>query len=202
MPPGKTKTHALFFVEGYTEVEFYKPIIISKFQGLPKTIFNLKGLYNIHRKTYGHTLNFLQRKQDSNVRIFCCLDRESRFNAPPLNLKDMREHFKSDPRFNGKVLSVDTIVATQMLESWFFYDTENIYKFLNVPKARRNLRKFSPPEKFTHNDLSALFRNHKKSYIKGEKCAGFIGALDLNKIQDDCDELKNGLEKIKERFGL
>lgn len=202
MPPQQKKTYALFFVEGHTEIEFYKPIIAQRFQGLPKSIYNLEGAYNIHKNTYGLTLDFLRKHPDSNVRVFCCLDRESRFNAPPLNLKEMRDRFASDPKYEGRVLSADSIIATIMIESWFFHDIENIYKFLRAPKSKRNSKKFNPPERFTHKDLSALFKQFGKLYIKGEKCSGLINALDLNLIYANCSELRNGLDKVKSKLKL
>lgn len=113
----------------------------------------------------------------------------------------MRSRFQN-PEFGNRVLSVDTIIATTMIESWFFYDIEGIYKFLRVPRARRNPKKYKPPEKFTHIDLSTLFKQNGKSYIKGERCAGFINALDLKKIYLNCQELKSGLDKINRRFNL
>ena len=195
MPP--KKTYSLFFVEGDTEEEFYKKEVPRHFHGLRKKLFNLGGNFNIHRKILGKTLDFINKKSDCTVRIYCCIDRESRSHNPPLDIEVLRNTFKNNPLFKSKVLSADTIIATQMIESWFFYDIEGIYKFLKTPKKDRKTKTYIPPEKFTHIDLSNLFKRYNKTYIKGKKCSFFIDHLDTVKIYNNCQEFKDGLAKVK-----
>jgi len=192
------KEVALIFVEGDTEKEFYTKLAESYLHGISKAIINLHGIYNVHRNVLGKTEAFLHQHSDVTVRIYCCIDRESRDYNPPLDIDDLRSTLKEQRDFS-RVLSADAIIATQMIESWFFYDIEGVYKFLKVPRNLRSSTKFTPPEKFTHLDLSKLFARFGKTYIKGRKCANFINNLDLGKIYGSCNELTIGLNLMVER---
>jgi hypothetical protein len=198
--PAGQKEVALFFVEGDTEDEFYSIVFKEYLPGIPKSIINLKGIYNIHRKVLGKTEEFLHRHKDKLVRIYCCIDRESRDHNPPLDIEALRASFMEIRGFK-RVLSADAIIATQMLESWFFHDMEGIYKFLRVPNKERNPSRFLPPEKFTHLHLAKLFERYGKTYIKGHKCANFISNLDISTIYNKCRELQEGLELVNQQKG-
>lgn len=198
--PARQKEVALFFVEGDTEEEFYSIVFREHLPGIPKSVVNVNGIYNIHRKVLGKTEAFLHSHKDKVVRIYCCIDRESRDHNPPLDIDELRVSFKEIRGFK-RVLSADAIIATQMLESWFFHDIEGIYKFLRVPTKDRNPAKFAPPEKFTHIHLAKLFERFGKTYIKGHKCANFISNLDIAEIYKKCRELREGLELIKQQKG-
>ena len=189
------KKKALFFVEGETEVEFYNKILSKYFLSLPKKIINLHGNSNIYRKILGETNEHLRRNENDIVRIYCCIDRESRYHNPPLNINELITLLKD--KFKKNFLSAEQIIATQMIESWFFHDIEGIYKFLSVPKAERKPHFFTPVQKLTHIHLSSLFERYGKLYIKGKKCKFFLDNIDLIKIYEESEELQRGLKKIK-----
>ncbi len=197
---GRQKQVALIFVEGDTEEEFYTKLLRDYLTGIPKSVLNLNGIYNVHRKVMGKTENFLHKHKDCVVRVYCCIDRESRDHNPPLDIEDLRKSLSGNKDFK-RVLSADAIIATQMIESWFFYDLEGIYKFLKVPRKERNPSRFTPPEKFTHIHLSKFFERYDKTYIKGHKSANFISNLDLGKIHKICHELREGLNLIIKQAG-
>jgi hypothetical protein len=198
--PAGQKEVALFFVEGDTEEEFYSKLFRGYLAGTPKSVMNLKGIYNIHRKVLGKTEAFLHSHKDKVIRVYCCIDRESRDHNPPLDIETLRVSFREIRGFK-RVLSADAIIATQMLESWFFHDIEGIYKFLRVTRKDRNPSKFTPPEKFTHFHLAKLFERYDKTYIKGHKCSNFISNLDIEKIYINCKDLREGLDLIKRQVG-
>lgn len=202
MPSQHRKTIALFFVEGQTEEEFYKILFANVFRGLTKYIHNLNGNTNIHRKVYGYTLDFLYKHPDTDLMVFCCIDRESRFLAPPLDIDEMRLHFQREGKYRNRVLSADQIIATIMLESWFFHDIDGIYRFLRTPKSKQKPNKYHPPEKQTCRELSLLFKRNNKLYMKGQKCAGLIKSLDLDLISRNCSELQVGINLIKSRCNI
>ena len=154
---------------------------------------------SINAKIIDEIIKIHDRDNIEEIRAYCCLDRESRYGQTPgLNLTAIRKYVKKENLF--KVKSVDRIIATQQIESWFLYDIEGIYKFLTVPKAQRNLRKYRPPEKFTYKDLETLFENHNKTYHKGKKRAGnFLDNLDIKKIHDNCMELSKGIALIQKQ---
>ncbi|MCE5210417.1 MAG: DUF4276 family protein [Deltaproteobacteria bacterium] len=196
------KVTALIFIEGDTEEEFYKIVCDKYLGGLTKKVMNLNGNFNIDSKILDKTFSFLDKHPENFVRIFCCIDRESRDHNPPINISHIVETFKNKSKKQCRVLSVKKIIATQMIESWFFYDMDGIYKFLSTPHSQRKHHKFRPPEKFTHIDLSNLFKRYDKIYIKGKRCQNFVNHLDIEKIYRDCQELQKGIELISKLHKL
>lgn len=102
--------------------------------------------------------------------------------------------------FKKEVLSIESTIATPMIESWFFHDIEGIYKFLRVPYSQRNPNKYKTVEKYDADDLSKLFRRYNKVYIKGKKCSYSIDNLDIGKIYMNCGDLKEGIDSIISDF--
>lgn len=98
-----------------------------------------------------------------------------------------------------QVLSVNKIIATQDIESWFFYDLESICRYLGIRKSKSISRKYSPPESCNNKDLQRLFDKHGKEYRKGKRAENFISKLDLQKIVSNCDELNSGIKFIKSK---
>lgn len=192
---GCEKHMSLLLVEGETEMVFYKRIQDISLRGCRSTIYDLKGLYNINKKIINRIVDYAGNHEDEKIRVYCCLDRESRYGeVPGLNIGKIEGHIKDTRIVN--VLSVDLIKATQQIESWFLYDIENIYGFLRVPKHERNLRAYNPPEGFGYKDLQRLFERHGRSYNKGKDGANFINNLDVEKIARECKELRDGIELI------
>ena len=95
------------------------------------------------------------------------------------------------------MLSINVIVATKQIESWFFCDLNAIYRFLKVPRAQRKSSAFKPPEKFGYKDLQRLFERYGKVYNKGERSKNFINHLDIKKIVSDCKDLSKGIALIQ-----
>ncbi len=200
---GRTKAPiSLLLVEGDTDVLFYKRVkadYLDK-ENLRVTIRNLEGLYNINRKIVDKLDSFCDHNRDEIVRAYCCVDRESRYGKTPgLDLDVIIRNIR-EKQICG-VHSVDAIVATQQIESWFFWDIEGIYKCLRVPHARRKKNAYRPPEKYTYRDMIKLFRDYGKAYNKGKRLRYFIDQLDIHKIVKNCSELSDGIELIKRQAG-
>ena len=186
----------LLLVEGDTEVSFYGRIKSHLLGECRVTIRNLEGLHNINAKIIEEIVNYTQRHGDERIKVYCCLDREARYGEiPGFDIKRVKKYIKNE-RIRV-VLSIDAIRATRQVESWFFYDIEGIYEFLRVPKAKRNLRTFRPPEKFGYKDLQKLFERYGKTYTKGRRAENFINHLDIKKIASNCRELNDRIELIK-----
>ena len=189
---------SLLLVEGETDELFYyrikKSYLASKKYRV--TIRNLKGLFNINKKVINKVEEYCEKHTDELVRIYCCLDRESREGKTPgFEQKTIvREIYK---RNIESVLSIDAIIATQQIESWFFWDMETIYKCLKVKHSQRKKNAYRPPDRYTYHDMIKLFRNHGKVYNKGKRCGYFIQQLNLDIIIRNCSELRKGIEKIK-----
>lgn len=193
---------ALIYVEGDTEEEFFKKLFVKYLRGMPRKTINLNGNFSIYNKILDKTLFIIRNKRSIMVRIFCFIDRESRDHNPPLSISILRRRIKDTPELKKRVLSADLILATQMIESWFFHDIEGIYKFLKTPRHERTPNKYRPVERFSANDLSRLFTRYRKVYIKGKKGHNFANHLDIDKIFNACDELKRGINLILKKMGI
>jgi hypothetical protein len=124
------------------------------------------------------------------------LDTESQNqSATPFDLEVVREKVKASKDMR-QVLSVDAILANPEIESWFFYDIQGIYKFLNAKKSQRNIAKYQNPRTFCKKDLQRLFARFQKAYIPGERAEHFIRSLDIAAIVDRCKELSRGIALI------
>ena len=136
--------------------------------------------FSIYNKILDKTLLTIRNKPFMRVRIYCFLDRESRDHNPPLIISTLIILLRN-PELRESVLSADLILATQMIESWFFYDIDGIYRFLKTPLHHRNPKKYRPVERYSANDLSRLFIQNGKAYIKGRRCHNFVNHLSLEK---------------------
>ncbi len=193
---------ALIFVEGDTEEEFYKLLLPCYLNSFRRRLFNLKGNFNIHGKILDKASSYISGHSSTQVRIYCFVDRESINGLPPLYVSRLKALIKKDPIITEKVLSVDRVLATQMFESWLFYEIEGIYRFLRTKRSKRKPNKYRNTKNFNCHDLSKLFKEcgDGKEYIKGSRSRNFIEHLDLEKIYDKCDELRKGIEKMNKDF--
>jgi len=187
---------SLLLAEGGTDEIFYKRIKSDLLDDCRCTVENLQGLYNINVKVIDRVVDYLRQHKDEKIRVYCCLDRESRYGTPPgFDLKRIKRYIKDE---NTKsVLGVNVIKATQQIESWFFYDIEGIYRFLKVPRTQRNPTAFKPPERFGYKNLQRLFERYNKTYTKGKSAKNFINHLNIEKIVSNCKELNEGIALIQ-----
>jgi len=95
-----------------------------------------------------------------------------------------------------QIKSINEIIATQNLESWFFYDIEGIYNFLRVPRNERNPHKYYNVESTNYRTLSYLFRKYNKIYLKGRSVGVFLKRINIQKIYNSCEDLRVGIERM------
>lgn len=187
---------SLLLTEGCTDQIFYVSIKVSHLVNCRVTVRDLHGLRNVNVKVIDQIFDYVQHHRDETVRVYCCLDRESRYgNIPGFDIERILKCVKDENVTS--VLSIDLITATQQIESWFFYDIEGIFKYLKVPKSQRNVRAFGTPEKFSYKDLQRLFERYSKTYAKGKRAENFINSLDNDKIVRCCKELREGIQLIQ-----
>lgn len=199
MPKKINPNSLLFLYEGETEDEFYKKIFSDYVPSrkIRRNYGNLKGIYSLNDKVESKIESYL--KNDSytsckKIHVFVAYDREgSREIKTLLNLKFLRNKYIYK---GSRISSINEIVATQDLESWFFHDLEGIYKYLKVPKAQRNLHAYNNVEATNNRILASLFHRFDNHYQKGKRAHGLVNQLDIDKIFNNVQELKDAITII------
>lgn len=176
------KTLALIFVEGDTEVEFYKKMkehLRQKNGGrliCQVEIHNLKGVgqyQNTAQRIFEKKIKATYPENEYRYKIFLCYD------------TDVFEFAKKPPVDWGKVVNmlkklgaeeVFRVEAKSSIEDWFLLDMEGLRTFLKLPKKQK-LTGYSG-----QSGLKQLFLKAHKTYIKGIQCAGLVDALDMSVI--------------------
>lgn len=195
----KNLNSILFLFEGDTEFEFYKKLLESKLPSRSIQLHwgNLRGVDNITQKALGKIHSFLDNKKykdEKSIHVYIAFDREGERHIPSrLNCQLLRHKLIAK---KSRIASITEIIATQDLESWFFYDIKGLYKFLNIPKTKQNFSLFKNPEQLNNVHLSHLFHKNGKHYQKGTKTAGLIDKLNLELIYDNIEDLQKAIEAI------
>lgn len=188
----------LLLYEGETEGEFYRRIINLRIP--PRTIrisySNLKGITtNINNKVLGKIFKYLSTNEgEDQIFVFVAVDREGdRSNDSPLDLGRLKKEFSKE---TVRVADVIEIIATQDIESWFLLDIDSVFNYLRVPQIKRNPGKYSNVESFNNRDLSNLFRQHNRVYLKGRHVGNFLDNLDLHRIYNNSRDLREGIDEM------
>ncbi len=168
----------MLLFEGETEVEFYGQVLDRFCPNTFRRPINLFGNYNVNNKIVDEIYKFSAKFPYDTFDVYVCLDIE-RLDNPAWNENQVKQRCVSASRCK----QIIPILTELMIESLFFLDCAGIFKFLRVPHAQRNIKKFSNFRSLTHKDLSRLFEKHGKKYRKGYRCEGFIKSLNLQKIK-------------------
>ena len=190
----KTKHVSLILVEGDTELEFYKLIAASFLNRTNRKIENLHGNFNIHKKILDKAKRFSDSYANDTFDVYVCIDQD-RIGTPALNEKYLLNELKRIRGFNV----LNTVIAVLMIESIFFIDIDGIYKFLRAETKRRNPKKYSQYRKLTCRDLSKLFRQFRCVYHKGARCNGLVNSLNIEKISNTADEIKEFIKSYNSK---
>lgn len=191
----------LFLYEGETESEFYKTF----FENLPQrevkiSRSNLKGVYGLNDKVRSKIKSYLRNKAyDSckQIHVFIAYDRDGdRDSVLALDIDSLQKEFVSVKQ--SRISSINQVVATQDLESWFFHDLLGIYKFLRVSVSKRNMKAFPNVEATNNYILSDFFHKNGKHYQKGRRVEGFLNSLDMELIFSKVEELEEFKQKLIE----
>lgn len=171
----------IIFVEGDTEVLFYKRAKAKWYHTKATKVDNLGGNFSCNQKILERSERFhekyVQNGNFENLVISICMDTDSRVGKCPVDLNLI----KNELAVLG-IADVELFEAVQDIESWFFHDLEGILKFLRASK-KTNKSRYNPVERLNHRDLSALFSANDKKYRKGQASQHFIDNLDLDVIR-------------------
>lgn len=176
----------VLFVEGSTEIEFYKAVI-KRAHDLMSAQFNttvryvdMCGIGN-YKKDAVRKFRKLKGKYDKGTcfSAFLCYDSDVfKFaKRPPINRKEVRTALK-----NEGISKVIDIVADSSIEEWFLQDMLGVISYLKLPNKTKR------PRGNGQEALTQLFKKGKKIYVKGGKTEGFINRLDIEKIMISCCE--------------
>lgn len=189
----------LFLYEGETEGEFYQKIFTDYVppRKIRRNYSNLKGIYSLNDKVKSKIEAYLLNEatlECKKIHVFVAYDREGTRDVEPLlDLEYLRRKYLFD---GSRISSINEIVATQDLESWFFHDLEGIYQFLKAPKAKRNMNAYNNVESTNNRVLSSLFHRFDKHYQKGKSVKGFVSHLNIEKIINSSQELRDAIAFI------
>ena len=187
----------VLFVEGDTEVEFYKAVIEDARQHRPDRRFNIKietknvkGVGGFKNNAFRKFLKEIKPKYDSDTRFVVALCRDTDVfelaSKPPVKWEEIEKEFREAGA------DVIHIMAIHSIEDWFLVDTEGILSFLRLPK------KTKVSGSNGYDKLKKLYRQADKMYIKGMKSNGMVNRLDISKIVNAVSKQLKPLYKILE----
>ena len=186
----------VLFVEGDTEVEFYKQVIANARKLHPagkfdtyieyRSVGGVGGFKNIALRKF---IKQVKTKYDNDCEftVVLCSDTDvfEFASKPPIKWNEVKKELEA----NGakKVIHVQ---AKRSIEDWFLHDLEGILKFLRLAKNTKVSGKNG------YDKLQRLYKQANKIYIKGNKSNGMIAHLDIDKIADDVKDQLNPLYKV------
>ena len=172
----------VLFVEGDTEVEFYRCLISyarekridGKF-GFNIECKNVKGIGGFKNTALRKFIKEIRPKYGKNCKFFVALCRDTDVfelaPKPPIDWKEVEKTFKA----NG-VQNIIHIKAKRSIEDWFLFDVETIISFLHLPKSTKVSGKNG------YDKIKKLFKQANKMYYKGIRSNGMVEKLDIDKI--------------------
>ena len=185
------KRGIVFFVEGDTEVAFYKQLMAEMHKLCPGQRFavdqivykNLQGISRYDK----HALRVFKqdikmRYDECNFTVVLCYDTDVfEFTPnPPVNWENVDRMLRA--------AGADRVIhlkAKYSIEDWFLLDMTGVCSYLKLPKNTKVQNKRGL------KTLQELFRKKNRVYIKGSNAADFIQSLDVCKIMCClCKELK------------
>ncbi len=186
----------VLFVEGDTEVEFYKQVIANARKLHPagkfdtyieyRSVGGVGGFKNIALRKF---IKQVKTKYDNDCEftVVLCSDTDvfEFASKPPIKWNEVKKELEA----NGakKVIHVQ---AKRSIEDWFLHDLEGILKFLRLAKNTKVSGKNG------YDKLQRLYKKANKIYIKGNKSNGMIAHLDIDKIADEVKDQLNPLYKV------
>lgn len=185
----------VLFVEGDTEVEFYKQVVANARKMHPKGRFDTSIEYRNVRGVGGFKSIALRKfvkeikpkyEDDCVFTIVLCSDTDvfEFASKPPIKWNDVKKELESSGASN-----VIHVQAKRSIEDWFLFDAEGILGFLRLNKNTKISGKSG------YDKLQRLYKQANKVYFKGIQSNGLIEHLDIEKIVDAVKDQLNPLYK-------
>jgi len=176
------------FVEGPTEIEFYKAIIkyAHDVMGAPFNcsfeLIDMQGIGNFKDNALRKFKALRKKHPNDDFYALLCIDTDVfQFSKkPPINKTTVKKSIE-----NAGAQKVYYIEAKLSIEDWFLADFDGVISYLGLPKNTKR------PKGKGQEVLKKLFMDAKRVYVKGHNTENFIKALDIGKIMKaNCDPLK------------
>ena len=171
---------AVIFVEGDTEVDFYKKLVSYYRNQLGGRLScrveygNVKGVGNYQSKAVRiFQKSIIPKYPNCEYHAFLCYDSDV-FDLTRKPQVDWNSVVKALKQAGAK--KVGQVKARQSIEDWFLYDKTGLRKFLQLPKN------FQMNGYSGQKGIEELFRQARRTYIKGRACKGLVDALDMSVI--------------------
>lgn len=185
----------ILFVEGDTEVEFYKQVVANVRKLHPNGRFdtnieyrNVRGVGGFKSITLRKFIKEIKPKYDNDCEftIVLCSDTDVFDFAlkPPIKWNEVEKELIENGA--SKIIHVQ---ARRSIEDWFLYDVEGILRFLRLSKSTKISGKNG------YEKLQRLYKQANKVYYKGIQSNGMIGRLDIEKIANEAKDQLNPLYK-------
>lgn len=171
----------VLFVEGDTEVEFYKQVVAYARKQHPAGKFNTNieyrnvngvgGFKNIALRKFIKEIK-PKYKGDCFFTIVLCSDTDVfEFSSKlPVRWNEIKREL-----INNGASKVIHVQARRMVEDWFLLDTEGVLRFLRLSKNTKIAGKNGCDK------LQRLYQKANKVYYKGMRSNGMIEYLDIEK---------------------
>ncbi len=184
----------VLFVEGDTEVEFYRQVIAHARKLRPngmfdtsiecKSINGVGGFKNIVLRKFVKEIK--PKYDDCAFTVVLCRDTDvfELSPKPPIKWDEVERNLRA----NGAA-DVIHVEARHSIEDWFLYDADGIISFLRLNKKTKVAGKDG------YDKLKRLYKQANMMYYKGMKSNGMVSRLDIEKIADSVKDQLNPLYK-------
>lgn len=176
------------FVEGPTEIEFYKAVVKYVHDTMQIQFdcsfewIDMHGIGNYKKDALRKFKHTQKKHSEKDIYAVLCIDTDvfDLAKKPPIDKKAVKNSL-----LEAGAKEVHYIEAKRSIEDWFLTDFDGVISYLKLPKETKK------PAGVGQNVLKSLFRSAKRVYIKGGKTEGFIKKLDIPKIMSThCKALK------------
>lgn len=171
----------VFFVEGDTEIEFYKKMIgyifnKHKIRNIKVEYRNVSGVGGFKKEALSKFKRDIKTKskyKGCKFIIVLCRDTDvDEFAGIKPDFLKIEESFRKDKT----VLNVIHLEAEKCIEDWFLLDKDSILKFLKLSNSAK-IKGTNGFEK-----LKLLFKKSNKVYVKGKSSSDLISHLNFDII--------------------
>jgi len=189
----------VLFVEGDTEVQFYKQVVSNIRELHPESRFNtcieyrnVKGVGGFKNNALRKFIKEIKPKYEENcifTIVLCCDTDVFEFaSKPPIRWDKVKKELMENGASN-----IIHIQARHSIEDWFFYDIEGILGFLRLGK------KTKVSGKSGYDKLQRLYKLANRVYYKGINSNGMVERLDIGKISS---AVKDQLNPLYQALGV